>query len=56
MVLTLSFPSISSPLVVFLFLRHFFSSFAGYLVGVISVGKVFEKALSILELDEKKFR
>ena len=43
----LSFPLLS------LFLPHFFS-FAGHLVGFISVGKVFAKAFRILELDERK--
>ena len=43
----LSFPLLS------LFLPFFFS-FAGHLVGFISVGKVFGKAFRISELDERK--
>ena len=45
----LSFPLLS------LFLPHFFS-FAGHLVGFISVGKLFGKAFRISKLDERKDR
>ena len=38
-----------------LFLPHSFS-FAGHLIGLISVGKVFGKAFRILQFDERKFR
>ena len=53
-VLTFTFRFLSSPLFS-LFLPHFFS-FAGHLVGLILVGKVFRKAFRILGLGERKGR
>ena len=53
-VLTSTLSFLSFPF--FRFSCLFFFSFAGHLVGFISVGKVFGKAFRISELDERKDR